>query len=50
MSLNIAFHCNQADNRGTGVAIYDYAHFNEILLNNKSICLIHNYFQFLFNI
>jgi hypothetical protein len=39
MSLNIAFHCNQLSIRGTEVALYDYAKYNEELLGNKSIIL-----------
>jgi hypothetical protein len=37
--VKIAFHCNQLSLRGTEVAIYDYAHFNEKLLGNTSIIL-----------
>jgi FkbM family methyltransferase len=33
----IGFYDNQLCERGTTTALYDYAHFNEILLNNKSI-------------
>jgi len=33
---NIAFFIRHFDERGTGVAIYDYANYNENLLNNKS--------------
>jgi len=33
---NILFHSNQLCIRGTEVAMYDYAHYNETLLNNKS--------------
>ena len=32
----IAFHSNQLGLRGVEVALYDYAHYNETLLNNKS--------------
>jgi hypothetical protein len=32
----IAFHSNQLGIRGTEVALYDYAHFNETILGNKS--------------
>ncbi len=39
MSLNIAFHCNQLSIRGTEVALYDYAKYNEEILGNKSIIL-----------
>ncbi len=34
--LKIAFHTDTIDVRGTCVAIYDYAHYNETLLNNIS--------------
>jgi glycosyltransferase involved in cell wall biosynthesis len=33
---NILFHSNQLCIRGTEVAMYDYAHYNETLLSNKS--------------
>lgn len=36
---NIAFHCNQLSIRGTEVALYDYAKYNEEILGNKSIIL-----------
>jgi hypothetical protein len=32
----IAFHSNQLGIRGTEVALYDYAHYNEEILRNKS--------------
>jgi hypothetical protein len=32
----IAFHTNELNLRGTNVALYDYAHYNEQLLNNTS--------------
>lgn len=35
----VAFHTNQFSLRGTEVAMYDYAHYNETLLHNKSIIL-----------
>lgn len=34
--LQVCFHSNQAGERGTEVALYDYAHFNEVLLHHKS--------------
>ena len=34
--VNIGFLSNQLDIRGTGDALYNYAHFNEELLGNKS--------------
>jgi hypothetical protein len=33
---NVAFHSNQLGIRGTEVALYDYAHYNEAILGNKS--------------
>lgn len=38
--LLIAFHDNTLNIRGTSVAMYDYAHYNEVLLGNKSIILV----------
>ena len=35
--MKILFHENQLSYRGTSVAIYDYAHFNEELLGNTSV-------------
>jgi len=40
--MKIAFHCNQLSIRGTEVAMYDYAHYNEKLLGNESIVLARN--------
>jgi hypothetical protein len=40
--MKIAFHCNQLSIRGTEVAMYDYAHFNETILCNESIVLAKN--------
>jgi len=37
--MKIVFHTEQLDVRGTCVAIYDYAHFNETILGNKSVIL-----------
>lgn len=37
--MKIAFQTNQITVRGDAVAVYDYAHFNETLLNNESIIL-----------
>jgi hypothetical protein len=34
--MNILFHENQLGLRGTSVALYDYAHYNETILNNIS--------------
>jgi|TARA_B110000259_G_scaffold134581_1_gene151669 hypothetical protein len=36
---NIAFHSNQLGIRGTDVALYDYAHYNETILKNKSFII-----------
>jgi hypothetical protein len=35
--MNIAFFIRHFTERGTEIAVYDYAHFNETILNNKSI-------------
>jgi hypothetical protein len=40
--MKIAFHCNQLSIRGTEVAMYDYAQFNESILCNESIVLAKN--------
>jgi len=37
--ITIGFYSNQLGERGTEIGLYDYAHFNEILLNNKSIII-----------
>lgn len=37
--MNIAFHSNQLGMRGTEVALYDYALYNESILGNKSIII-----------
>lgn len=34
------FHSNQLSLRGTEIALYDYAHYNETLLGNRSIIVI----------
>ena len=36
----IAFHCQQLGVRGTEVATYDYAHYNELLLGNRSLIIV----------
>lgn len=41
----IGFLSNKLTLRGTEVAMYDYADFNEILLNNKSIIITRDYNQ-----
>ena len=40
MVIKIAFHTEILDIRGSCVAIYDYAHYNETLLNNKSVIVV----------
>ena len=35
--MRVAFHVNEILERGTGVAVYDYAHYNEAILGNRSI-------------
>jgi hypothetical protein len=37
--LIVGMHSNQLGLRGTEVALYDYAHFNETLLGNKSLII-----------
>jgi hypothetical protein len=37
--LKIAFYSNQLGERGTEVALYDYAYFNRVILNNESIII-----------
>lgn len=37
--MKVAFHSNQLCERGTEVALYDYAHYNEEILLNNSIIL-----------
>jgi hypothetical protein len=39
----VAFLSNKITLRGTEVAIYDYAHYNETLLGNKSIIITRDY-------
>ena len=39
MSIKIAFHDNTITVRGSSVAVYDYAHYNEQLLGNLSIII-----------
>lgn len=34
--MKVGFLLNQIDNRGTGNATFDYAHYNEVLLGNES--------------
>lgn len=34
--MRVGFLSNQIDNRGTGNAMFDYAHYNEVILGNKS--------------
>uniref|UniRef100_A0A6C0EUV8 Glycosyltransferase n=1 Tax=viral metagenome TaxID=1070528 RepID=A0A6C0EUV8_9ZZZZ len=40
--VKIAFWDNGLGERGTSVALYDYAHYNEVLLGNESIILYNN--------
>jgi hypothetical protein len=40
--LLIAFHIAHFDYRGTGDAIYNYAHYNETLLGNQSVIVVHD--------
>ena len=37
--MKIAFHLNQLDRRGTGVSLYNYAHYNETILGNHSVII-----------
>ncbi len=37
--MKIGFLNNQIDNRGTGNALFDYAHYNETILGNKSFIM-----------
>jgi FkbM family methyltransferase len=38
--IRLAFHSNQLGLRGTEIALYDYAHYNEALLLNESIIVV----------
>lgn len=38
--MKIAFHTNEICIRGSSVAIYDYAHYNELILKNQSIIIV----------
>ena len=38
--MKILFHSNQLSLRGTEVALYDYAHYNEEILHNSSLIAI----------
>lgn len=40
--MKILFHENQLSYRGTSVAVYDYAHYNEELLGNTSVIVYNN--------
>lgn len=40
--MNIEFFIRHFTERGTEVAIYDYAHYNETILNNKSYIICFN--------
>ena len=37
--MNVGFFVRHFTERGTEIAIYDYAHYNETILNNKSIII-----------
>ena len=37
----IAFYSPHLSERGTEIAMYDFAHYNEKILNNKSIIIYH---------
>lgn len=39
--MKIAFQSNQLRERGTEIALYDYAYFNKTILNNDSIIISH---------
>jgi hypothetical protein len=43
MTNIVGFLSNKLTLRGTEIAMYDYAHFNETLLNNKSIIITRDY-------
>ncbi len=43
--MKIFFHLNRFSIRGTEIAIYDYAHYNEKILNNKSIIVVPSNFR-----
>lgn len=36
MQVKVGFLINQIDNRGTGNAVFNYAHYNEVILGNQS--------------
>jgi len=40
--MNIGFFIRHFTERGTEVSIYDYAHYNEVILNNKSYIICFN--------
>jgi hypothetical protein len=47
--MRVGFLNNQIDDRGTGNALYDYAHYNEVILGNESILFggnIHSYYMY----
>ena len=45
----IAFYIERMSIRGTCIAIYDYAHYNEILLGNKSIIVYNDQDEWIIN-
>jgi FkbM family methyltransferase len=44
--MNVAFWDNQLGERGTSVSLYDYAHYNETLLGNKSFIFYNKHQSF----
>jgi hypothetical protein len=42
-TMRVAFHLNELTVRGTGVAVYDYARFNETFFENSSVILHHRH-------
>lgn len=43
--MRVGFLNNQIDNRGTGNAVFDYAHYNETLLGNESLIFTRSFNQ-----
>ena len=44
--MNVAFWDNQLGERGTSVSLYDYAHYNEVFLGNKSFIFYNKHHSF----
>lgn len=40
--MKVCFHSNQLGERGTEVALYDFAHYNEVILGNQSVITCNN--------